>query len=245
MSNYLIIGATSLIAQKYCELIAKSGGKLYLIARDEKKLKTVRDHLNALFPDSIIGWNCLDLNGQNDNEDIWIQIFKKYVIDVTLISVGVLGNSSEAQVNHKAANEIMNTNYVSIASLLTKLTSLYEKQRLGAIGVITSVAGERGRLSNYVYGSSKAGLSTFLSGYRLRMLKSNVFVTDLKLGPVVTPMTAHMKKNLLWRRPSTVARLIDVAIKSKRPVCYVPCYWRYFSLVLRLLPDFIFKRLTV
>lgn len=245
MSNYLIIGATSLIAQKYCELIVQQGGKVYLVARDEEKLDVVKMHLSTLSPGSIIGSFCCDLNEQASYEHALHEIFRDRAIHTTLISAGMLGNMIEAENNTKRALEIINTNYVSIVALLIRLSHLYELQGFGSIAVITSVAGERGRISNYIYGSSKGGLSIFLSGLRLKMLRFNVFVTDLKLGPVFTPMTAHLKRNFLWTNPSSVAKTIDHCIKTRKPVCYIPFYWRWIMLIIKLLPDFLFKRLKV
>jgi decaprenylphospho-beta-D-erythro-pentofuranosid-2-ulose 2-reductase len=128
-------------------------------------------------------------------------------------------------------------------SLLTVLANLFEKQSQGVIAVLTSVAGDRGRASNYVYGASKAAVSTFVSGLRVRLASHGVSVVDIKPGPIETAMTAHMKKGLLFSKPNKIAPLIVRAMDKNLAVSYVPGIWCWIMSVIRNLPDFVFKKL--
>jgi short-subunit dehydrogenase len=107
------------------------------------------------------------------------------------------------------------------------------------------VAGDRGRYSNFVYGSAKAGLTAYLSGLRARLLDDGVNVLTIKPGLVDTPMTAEFDKSPIWASPEKVAKDIDKAIANRRSVIYSPWFWRPIMLVIRLIPDFIFKKLKL
>lgn len=143
------------------------------------------------------------------------------------------------------AVEAIGVNFVSAASLLSHLANLMEKRRGGTIAVISSVAGDRGRQSNYVYGAAKAGLSAFASGLRNRLQKSGVSVVTIKPGFVDTPMTAHVKKGPLFATPEAVARGIVKAIDRRKDVVYVPGFWRPIMWLIRSIPERIFKRLSL
>lgn len=137
----------------------------------------------------------------------------------------------------------ININFLSAASLLTHVANVMEPQRKGSIGVIGSVAGDRGRQSNYVYGSAKAGLAAFTQGLRHRMTRHGVNVTLVKPGFVDTPMTADLAKGgPLWARPEKVAKDIKSAMERGDAVLYTPWFWRWIMLIIRSVPDAIFRR---
>ena len=121
----------------------------------------------------------------------------------------------------------------------------FEFNKKGTIAVITSVAGDRGRQSNYLYGSAKAAVSTYLSGLRNRLYKHHVQVLDIRPGFVDTPMTAEFPKGPLWAQPEAIAQGILAGIKKGRHVVYLPFFWRYIMLIIRLIPETIFKRLSL
>ena len=137
------------------------------------------------------------------------------------------------------------TNGTSVVSLMTAAANRFEAQGHGAIAVISSVAGDRGRQSNYVYGSAKALVSAFASGLRQRLAKKGISVTTIKPGFVDTPMTAAFKKGPLWAKPDQVAKDIVVAIDQGKTVVYTPGFWRLIMLIIKHIPEFIFVKLKL
>ena len=164
--------------------------------------------------------------------------------DAVFLAYGTLGDQSLEQSSPSVAVADLNTNLVSAVSLLTHAANELECKRTGCIAVITSVAGDRGRRSNYVYGAAKAGLTTFLQGLRSRLYPAGVRVLTIKPGPVDTPMTAHLKKSAMFASPTTVARQISREIlHGKRDVLYTPAYWRLVMALIRAIPESFAKRL--
>ena len=137
----------------------------------------------------------------------------------------------------------ININSLSVISFLTIMANFFEKQRSGKIAVITSVAGDRGRSSNYLYGCSKAMISTFLSGLRQRLFKYNIKVIDIKPGLVSTKMTKNFKKNILWSDPKIIGKKIVKIIDQGKEVTYLPSFWFYLMFLIKIIPLKIFKRL--
>jgi decaprenylphospho-beta-D-erythro-pentofuranosid-2-ulose 2-reductase len=129
--------------------------------------------------------------------------------------------------------------------LLTLIGNRFEEQRNGCIAVISSVAGDRGRQSNYVYGAAKGALTVFLSGLRNRLVKAGVTVITIKPGFVDSPMTASFRKGFLWVSPAVVGRGVYRAIVSRKDVVYLPWYWRYIMMAVVLIPERMFKRLSL
>jgi decaprenylphospho-beta-D-erythro-pentofuranosid-2-ulose 2-reductase len=136
-------------------------------------------------------------------------------------------------------------NFNSTVAMLTLLANRFEAQGHGCIAVISSVAGDRGRQSNYLYGATKGGLNVFLQGLRNRLFRSGVTVVTLKPGFVDTPMTARTPKNALFASPATAGRAIHRAIETGRDVAYIPAFWRLILLVVKSIPESIFKRLRL
>ena len=139
----------------------------------------------------------------------------------------------------------LETNFVSVVSLLTYMANYFSAKKSGTIAVISSVAGDRGRQSNYVYGAAKGALTLVLQGLRNRLFSDGVQVLTIKPGFVDTPMTADIKKNFLFVKPKLVAEQIVIAVKKKKDVVYVPWFWRYIMLIIKIIPEFIFKRLSL
>jgi len=137
------------------------------------------------------------------------------------------------------------TNGTSVISLMTLAGEQLAQQGQGAIAVISSVAGDRGRQSNYVYGSAKALVSAFASGLRQRLAKKGVHVITIKPGFVDTPMTAHLKKGALWAKPDQVARDISRAIDKGQSIVYTPGFWRFIMLIIKHIPEFIFVKIAL
>ncbi len=245
MSNILILGATSAIAKHTSRLFAADEHRLYLVARNEDKLKSMQQDMQVRGAPQV-DYEVLDL-GDNEQHQALLQRATDTMgsIDTVLIAYGTLGDQKKAEQNYPATLEELQTNFLSVVSLLTLLANQMEQQQSGSIAVISSVAGDRGRQSNYVYGTAKGALTIFLQGLRNRLHRSKVHVLTIKPGFVDTPMTADFKKGLLWTTPEVIANGIYRAIKKKKEVVYLPFFWRYIMLIIKLIPEKIFKRLSL
>jgi len=166
-------------------------------------------------------------------------------IDLALIAHGVLGDQAAAEADFEAAAAILHTNFISTVSLLTWLGNYFQAQGAGTLAVISSVAGDRGRKSNYVYGASKGALNVFLEGLRNRIDRDGVQVLTIKPGFVATPMTAHVPHNALFASPDQVALGILQAIERRRDVAYVPWFWAGIMFLVRAIPGFQFKKMNL
>ena len=220
--NILVIGATSAIAEAAARLWAEEGARLYLVARDAGKLSLVARDLETR--GARVSRALLDVDEFDRHAPIVLAAFDEMTrIDVVLIAHGVLPGQSECESSTKAALQVLQTNAASVISLITLIANRMQMQRSGVIAVIGSVAGDRGRKSNYVYGSSKALVAVFLEGLADRLNAFGVRVITIKPGLVDTPMTAPFRKGLLWARPQSVAAGIHDRIASARSgTYYVP-----------------------
>ena len=245
MKHILMIGATSAIAEATARMLARRGDSLYLLARNQDRLSSLAEDLKIRGAASV-AWRRFDANEDGVQADALAAAFASLgTVDVALIAHGTLPDQRACQTDSKAVLAALHANAVSTLSLLTQLANSLEKQRSGTIAVITSVAGERGRQSNYVYGAAKAMVSVFLQGLRHRLHRSGVTVLDIKPGLVDTPMTAGFEKGVLWAAPETVAAGIVRALDAGRSVVYLPWFWRYLMLIIRNIPERIFKRLEL
>ena len=242
----LVIGATSAIATATTrQLVARGDMDLHLVARKGSQLKALGEDLKIRGAVRITTQQ-LDLASLGDHEECVSQAVTNLAqLDLALICHGSLGNQETDQRSADATLEQLNTNALSHISLLTHISNVMEQQQSGTIVVISSVAGDRGRASNYIYGSAKAMVSTFAEGLRNRLLGTGVHVITVKPGLVDTPMTADFKKGLLWAQPEDIATGILQAIDKKTGVVYLPKYWRLIMLIIKHLPDFIHKRLKI
>ena len=245
MKKILIIGATSAIAEATARLFAQRGDRLYLLARNIERLTTMAADLK------IRGAFQIDYAGFDANQFASHEACLKKAletlgeIDIVLIAHGNLSNQKISEQNFEYAQQELNINAISTISLLTYLANRLEAQKSGTIAVITSVAGDRGRQSNYIYGTAKAMVTHFLQGLRNRLYKSHVHVLDIKPGFVDTPMTAHFKKGLLWASPDTIAKAIVRGINKRQNTVYTPFFWRFIMLIVCGIPENIFKKLTL
>jgi hypothetical protein len=241
----LIIGATSTIAEHCSKIWAYREDQLYLVARNEERLKTIAADLKLLGAKEVFGHR-MDLNDiEHHAEMLDTAVEAMGGIDTVLIAHGTLPNQKACEQSMEKALAEIKTNAISTISLLTHIANIFEVKRAGTIAVISSVAGDRGRASNYVYGSAKAMVTAFTSGLRQRLHKSNVAVITIKPGLVDTPMTAAFKKGMIWAKPATVAAMIVHAVDKKKNEVYVPAFWWLVMLIIRLLPSSIFKRTKI
>ena len=245
MNNVLIIGATSAIAEATARLFAERGDRLFLVGRCAERLAVIAEDLRIRGA-AYAGYESLDLNEIDQHESLLNKIYDKMdEIDIALISYGTLSDQSACEEAFSQALKEFNTNAISVLSLLTHLANRFEQQGKGTLAVISSPAGDRGRRSNYVYGAAKGAVSIFMEGLRNRLHKSGVQILTIKPGFVDTPMTANFKKGLLWSQPDDIARGIIKAIDRGGNVVYLPWFWKFIMLIIRLIPEFIFKRLKL
>ena len=164
-------------------------------------------------------------------------------LDVVLLAYGVLGDQSELERDPSATADLLRTNFTSAVAWCQAAAAILERQRSGALLVIGSVAGDRGRGSNYIYGASKAGLGVLVEGIAHRLARVGARAVLIKPGFVDTPMTAAVaRKGALWASPATVARTILASVDRGGPVVYAPAFWRPIMLVVRNMPSAIFHK---
>ncbi|NVJ05490.1 SDR family oxidoreductase [Myxococcus sp. AM001] len=245
MKKVLVLGATSAIAQATVRLLAARGASLYLTGRNAANLDAVTKDA-ATRGASNVASQVVDLNDFDTHEALVEAAYTALDgLDGVVLAHGVLGDQAEAQRSWTATEAVLRTNFLSAVSLLTVLANRFEAQQAGTLVVISSVAGDRGRQSNYVYGASKGALNVFLQGLRNRLTKSNVAVVTVKPGFVDTPMTAHLPKNKLFASPEKVARGLLSAADSRKNEVYVPGIWALIMLIIRTIPEAVFKRMKL
>jgi decaprenylphospho-beta-D-erythro-pentofuranosid-2-ulose 2-reductase len=241
----LIVGATSAIAEAAARIFAERGDALYLVARNEARLAAVAADLSVRGSPRV-GCDVLDANDLAGHESMLAraEVFLGGC-DVALIAHGTLSDQKACEASVELTLQEINTNALSAVALLTRIANILERRRSGTIAVISSVAGDRGRGSNYVYGSAKALVTAFLSGLRQRLCKSGVNVVTIKPGFVDTPMTAAFAKGPLWASPERVALGIARAIDRQYGTVYLPAFWRPIMLIIRAIPERVFLRLSL
>ncbi len=246
MRKVLIVGATSAIAQATARLLAARGDRLFLAARNPDRLEMVRQDLAARGAGSVDAM-ALDANDRSRHAALLEAAGQAMGgLDIVLIAHGVLSDQKacEASVDRTLAD--IETNALGVIALLTLVANRFEAGRAGVIAVISSVAGDRGRRSNYVYGAAKGMVGLFLQGLRNRLAAAGVQVLTIKPGFVDTPMTAGIAKGgPLWAKPETIAAGILAAIEKGRDVVYLPWFWRPIMLIIRMIPERVFKRLSL
>ena len=245
MRRVLIVGAGSAIAEAAARILAARGEAFYLVGRKKPVLETIAMDLKVRGA-SVVGIEVLDANNLTEHEPMLDRAEALLGgLDTALIAHGTLSDQKACESSSELTVRELTTNAVSIAALLTPLAARFEARRGGAIAVISSVAGDRGRQSNYVYGSAKSLVSTFTSGMRQRLAKSGVTVVTIKPGFVDTPMTAAFRKGALWAKPQHVAAGIVRAIDRSASVVYLPWFWRPIMAVIRAIPERFFLRLKL
>jgi len=246
MQKILIIGATSAIAEATARIYASRADALYLVARNAEHLRAVVADLNvrgAARADSA-ALDVTDFAAHGEVLDAALRSLGG--VDVVLIAHGTLSDQARCEQSVADLRTEFDINALSTLALLTRLAGMFEAQRSGTLAVISSVAGDRGRQSNYVYGAAKAAVSAFLGGLRQRLAKVHVNVLTIKPGFVDTPMTAGIaNKGALWAKPEQIAAGIVRAIDRGRSVVYLPWFWRWIMLVIRHVPEPLFKRIKL
>ncbi len=245
MKKIVVIGATSAISEAFCRKYIEEGNSFYLVSRRIKLLEQIKDDLLVRGANRVEILK-FDINDTQEHENMLSQA-NDFLngIDVVLIAHGSLPNQAKCEKSFEDTYSELMTNAISVISLLTYVANYFEKQRSGLIIVITSVAGDRGRKSNYVYGTAKGALSIFMQGLRNRLSNSGVNVITIKPGLIDTPMTKEFRKGMLWSSPSVVAQGMINAIENNRSEVYLPRYWYYIMFLIKCIPENIFKRLSL
>jgi short-subunit dehydrogenase len=245
MQRVLIVGATSAIAEAVAREFARRGAALVLMARDPQRLQAVAQDLRvrgAASCDTLL----FDARAPATHGELVQQVVDRLGgLDVALIAHGTLPDQHACEQSTELLRDALAVNALSVMTLCTPLAQYLEAQGHGVIAVISSVAGDRGRRSNYVYGASKAAVTAFASGLRQRLYPKGVAVVTIKPGFVSTPMTAAFAKHALWASPARVAGDIVRAIDRGSPVLYTPWFWRIIMALLRAVPERLFRRLRV
>ncbi|MGB1581491.1 MAG: SDR family oxidoreductase, partial [Nevskiales bacterium] len=233
------------IAQATARLFASRGDAIYLVARDEERLKSVAADLKVRGAGQI-AYEALDMNLLDEQAAMLERATAALDgLDTVLIAHGTLPDQAACEASLDTSLEAISTNGLSVIALLTLVANQFEAQGHGRIVAISSVAGDRGRQSNYVYGTAKAAVTVFMQGLRNRLDRKGIQVLTVKPGFVDTPMTAEFDKGLLWVGPEMIAAGIDKAITKNRDVVYLPGFWRLIMWVIRSIPERLFKRLSL
>jgi len=246
MKRILIIGATSAIATACARLWAAQGCEFFLVARQAEKLQQTSDDLLARGAGkvTVAQMDATDYAAHPAMLERCLNSLQQ--IDIALIAHGTLPDQRACELDANLALQEFANNGTSVIALLTLLAKQFEQQRCGTLTVISSVAGDRGRSSNYLYGTAKAAVSTFCEGLRARMFKVGVHVLTIKPGFVATPMTQELVlPELLLAQPEQVATDILRAIDKKNSVCYTPWFWWGIMQIIKVIPESVFKRLSL
>lgn len=246
MKRILIIGATSAISAACARLWAEQGSEFFLVARNLEKLEQTAADLKGRGAKSVT-LHCMDATdfvAHGAMLESCLAILQQ--IDIALIAHGTLPDQKVCEQEVSVALQEFANNGTSVIALLTLLANQFETQRCGTLAVISSVAGDRGRPSNYLYGTAKAAVSTFCEGLRARLFKVGVHVIDIKPGFVDTPMTQGLNlPAVLIVTPELVAMQVVDGINKKTDILYTPKRWRLIMQIIKSIPVFLFKRLNL
>lgn len=241
--NVLILGATSDMAVAIARQLATEGYSITLAGRVTERLSAMEGDLRVRYKAMVtsVSFDALDFN---NHQAFYDSLAEKP--DVVVCVFGMLGDQAEAQTSWPHCHQIINSNYTGAVSVLNVIANDFERRKKGTIVGISSVAGERGRQSNYVYGSAKAGFTAYLSGLRNRLFHHGVHVVTVKPGFVKTKMIENLPTpGLLTASPKQVARKVSRAILKKKNTVYVLSIWQLIMMVIKSIPEGIFKRLKL
>jgi hypothetical protein len=242
--NIFITGATSAIAQAWARLHAMRGAGFYLVGRDISKLDIVKDDLLARGAREV-QLHVVDMAQVQDYGDIVAQLYAHWPsVDIALFAQGIMLDQRVLEKNMTDLRGMFECNVMSYIQPATMIAERMAQAGSGSVVLISSPAGDRGRQSNYFYGASKAAVTVFAGGLRNHVFKRGVHVLTVKPGFVDTPMTAMIDKNgPLWATTEQIAACIENGLKKKKDVIYAPWFWQIIMLVIRHIPESIFKRL--
>ncbi len=245
MRKMLVCGATSAIVAAACRYFAAEQTAFVLAGRNEAKLDMLAADLKARGASSVEKY-VIDFLDWEKHEAL-LQYADRALsgFDTILIGHGTLGDQKKCEADFTEAFRELNANGLSAMSLAASAANMLEARGNGTIAVITSVAGDRGRQSNYVYGTAKGALHIFLQGLRNRLAKKGVAVVTIKPGFVDTPMTAAIKKGPLFASADAVGKGVYQAIVKKKNEVYLPIFWQGIMFIVKAIPEGVFKKLRL
>ncbi|MBI3118427.1 MAG: SDR family oxidoreductase [Candidatus Hydrogenedentes bacterium] len=243
----MILGATSAMARATAAEFARAGYQLILGARNQEENQIIAADLRTRH-----GGQCTALAFDALDFDLHGAFLKHCAEaagawpDGLVVFFGYMTEQERAQQDFSAARQTIDANLTAVVSVVEQFAARCEERRSGFIGVVSSVAGDRGRQSNYIYGASKAGLTAYLAGLRNRLFKANVSVTTIKPGFVDTKMTYGLPlPQPLVATPEAAGKAIYRAIARRKDVVYVPFFWRYIMLLIKSIPEWQFKKMKL
>lgn len=244
MKKVVVLGATSGIAQPLLRMMARDGMELLLVARSQERLAAVRSDLLARGATGVLTFEADLVRSPDLVVSFARECFPDF--DTLILSYGTMLDQESCQTSPEHAVRELQTNLVSAVALLTLFAQYFESRRSGTIAAITSVAGDRGRRSNYVYGAAKGGLSIFLQGLRSRMHQYGVRVITIKPGPIATAMTENLPGLPMMTKPEAVAEDIYRSVERGKPdILYTPRWWKWIMVTISVIPEKVFKRLSI
>jgi short-subunit dehydrogenase len=238
--NIVIVGASSEIASQMARQLAARGDRLVLLGRSAGNLNDQAADLKVRGA-ALAECMAMDLAAADPVEALNRSRDILGSIDRLVVAYGALGEQSLAMQDPQHARDLLQVNFTSAAGWL--LAGLQTVSASGSIAALSSVAGDRGRQSNFVYGAAKGGLSIFLQGMAHHCAKSGPHIVVVKLGFVDTPMTQAFRKGFLWAKPDAVAkRIIRAMDDGTNGTLYVPWFWRGIMAIIRAVPEMIFHK---
>ncbi len=245
MRRILVLGASSTIARSLCQELARKGDRLFLAGRDEDDLGRIAADLRVRF-DSEVRLGRIDaLDFDRHSQFVEMVVAEMGGLDGVVYAIGLIGDQPQDSLDPGVARRLVDVNFTSAVALLARAAAVLETQGSGFVLGLSSVAGDRGRQSNFVYGAAKAGLNVYLQGLRNRLDGKGVRVLTVKLGVVDTAMTYGLPALPLAAQPEPVARALAKIIDKPGGVYYVPFFWRYIMATIRVIPERLFKRMKI
>lgn len=240
MPTVLVLGASSDIGKAIAYKFASSGYDVQLTARSAHSLQTVQSDITIRYNVKCFVYP-FDAVAFHEHQSFFEALQPKP--DITVCVFGYMNDNERVTASQEETLRTINTNFTGAVSILNLIAAYYTAQKQGAIIGISSVAGERGRQSNYIYGSAKAGFTAYLSGLRNKLYHSNVHVLTVLPGFVYTKMTEHLTlPKLLTATPAQVAEAVFKSVKRKKNVIYVKWFWRWIMYIIKFIPESIFKK---
>ncbi len=243
--TWLILGASSSIGRSFASEVAKKGARILLAGRDKDDLERTAHDIEIRYgvPVRVILFDAQDF----EKHDLFIQVVEEFMVGRLNVFACFAVMPPQDQMNHdfEAIQQTVNVNYLGIVSLYTKLTPIFEQQDGGSIVTLSSVAGDRGRKKNFIYGSTKAALNTYLSGLRARLHEFGTHVMTIKPGFMDTAMSWGHPGMFLVASPEEAATAFVKAIKKGKDVMYFPFFWWGIMTIIKSIPERIFKKMSI
>jgi len=242
--TWLIVGATSSMARAFARLVATQGASVIVAGRDMEDLQRIAADCLVRGAKTAKA-HALDLRDTAGFAGLVEELRKQEGAINAAMFAGSMPEQAEIDSDPTLIDGVIADNFTGPARLLQMIAPVIEERGVGTVVGVSSVAGDRGRIGNYVYGSAKAGFATYLSGLRNRLTRAGGHVVTVKPGFVDTAMTFGLEGMFLVATPEQVAADIDKAVRKRRNVIYTPFFWRYIMLIIRHVPEAIFKKLSI